>query len=210
MTSDFEKKWQSNKTEGIGDRLKSSLAPESNIRDRLQAATRSIDTQNRKLYDTQERMAGKDRQYYNKILDSLRTHDRDRATGLANELAQVRQSEKILKQARLALEQISVRLGTVQSIGDMAATLAPAVAIIKSVGGSLKRLVPEMDNEFTSIAGQLEGIMGDAGQLSGININFQAANEEAETILRDAETKVEIDMKEKLPSVPTTDSDIQL
>ena len=60
----------------------------------------------------------------------MRTYDRNRAALYANELAEVRKALRSINQAKLAIEQISLRIGTVKDIGDIVVTLAPAMSVI--------------------------------------------------------------------------------
>ena len=137
----------------------------------------------------------------------MRTYDRNRAALYANELAEVRKALRSINQAKLAIEQISLRIGTVKDIGDIVVTLAPAMSVIKNVKGSLSNVLPQADDEFNNISDLLSSILVAAGQTGGITLNFSAANDEAEKILSDAEGQVESEMKEKLPSVPAPEQE---
>lgn len=197
----FEKVW-SGKRGGIQDKFKDALKPKTQLRNKIDSAVRALDLQKRKLDIALVSLREKDKHYYNKIIDSLRAYDRNRAALYANELAEVRKALRSINQAKLAIEQISLRLSTVKDIGDIVITLAPAMSVIKSVRGSLSDILPQADNEFSTISDLLSSILVDAGQMGGITLNFSTANEEAERILKEAQAQVESEMKEKLPSVP--------
>lgn len=204
MGSDFEKRWKDS-GKGFPERLKETLRPETNLKGKLQRATRRIDGQGSKLKSRIDGLVEKDRKYYRKILEALRKNDQEKAAALANELAQIRQTRRILGQASLALEQITLRLDTVQSIGDIASTVAPAISTLRSIGKNIKGFFPQVDEELGQIQGELSTILSDAGGIGGLHIDFKAANEEAERILRQAEIQVEDEMKDRLPSVPKTE-----
>jgi division protein CdvB (Snf7/Vps24/ESCRT-III family) len=200
----FEKTWSGKET-GLTSRMKDAFKPKSQLRGRIEGAVRALDLQGRKLDIALVSLKEKDKHYYNKIVDSLRSYDRNKAALYANELAEVRKALRSINQAKLAMEQISLRLSTVKDIGDIVVTLAPAMSVIKTVRGSLSDVLPQADDEFNTISDLLSGILVDAGQMGGITLNFSTANEEAEKILRDAETQVEREMREKLPSVPSAE-----
>ncbi|MFQ5710956.1 MAG: Snf7 family protein [Candidatus Geothermarchaeales archaeon] len=200
--TEFEKMW-SGKDSGVRRKIKASLKPKTQLRNRLESAVRALDLQSRKLDIAVVSLKEKDRLYYSKIVDALRMHDRSRAALYANELTEVRKALRSINQAKLAMEQISLRLGTVKEIGDIVVTLAPAMSVIKSVRGNLAEILPQADDEFNSISDMLSSILVDAGQMGGITLNFSTANDEAEKILKEAETHVEREMREKLPSVPS-------
>ena len=202
----FEKSWLG-RDESIQSKLKGALQPKTQLRNRIDSAVRALDLQGRKLDIAFHSLREKDKHYYNKIVDAMRTYDRNRAALYANELAEVRKALRSINQAKLAIEQISLRIGTVKDIGDIVVTLAPAMSVIKNVKGSLSNVLPQADDEFNNISDLLSSILVDAGQTGGITLNFSAANDEAEKILADAEGQVESEMKEKLPSVPVPEQE---
>ena len=202
----FEKSWLG-RDESIQSKLKDALQPKTQLRNRIDSAVRALDLQGRKLDIAFHSLREKDKHYYNKIVDAMRTYDRNRAALYANELAEVRKALRSINQAKLAIEQISLRIGTVKDIGDIVVTLAPAMSVIKNVKGSLSNVLPQADDEFNTISDLLSSILVDAGQTGGITLNFSAANDEAEKILADAEGQVESEMKEKLPSVPVPEQE---
>ncbi|MFQ5711046.1 MAG: Snf7 family protein [Candidatus Geothermarchaeales archaeon] len=201
---EFEKMW-TGKDEGLPSKLKESLKPKTEIRKKIGLAVRELDRQSRKLDSAWTSLGQKDHRFYERVVKALRNHDRKRAILYANELAEIRKTMRSISQARLALEQISLRLNTVQDIGDIVATLAPAMSVIRSVRGNLSTIIPKADKEFDGLSDMLGSILIDASQTSGLTLNFSAANVEAEKILKDAETQVEVEMREKLPSVPSAE-----
>ena len=202
----FERSWLG-RDESIQSKLKDALQPKTQLRNRIDSAVRALDLQGRKLDIAFHSLREKDKHYYNKIVDAMRTYDRNRAALYANELAEVRKALRSINQAKLAIEQISLRIGTVKDIGDIVVTLAPAMSVIKNVKGSLSNVLPQADDEFNNISDLLSSILVDAGQTGGITLNFSAANDEAEKILADAEGQVESEMKDKLPSVPVPEQE---
>ncbi len=200
----FEKSW-TGKESGLTDRMREALKPKTQIRGRIDGAVKALDLQSRKLDIALVSLKEKDKHYYNKIVDSLRSYNRNKAALYANELAEVRKALSSINQAKLAIEQISLRLSTVKDIGDIVVTLAPAMSVIKSVRGSISDILPQADDEFNTISDLLSSILVDAGQMGGITLNFSTANEEAEKILKGAEMEVEREMKDKLPSVPSAE-----
>ena len=104
--------------------------------------------------------------------------------------------------ARLALEQIVLRLRTVSELGDVVSTLAPAVGVLRGIRSGMASIFPEAEKELGQIGTLLSGIIIDAGQSTGLSINFDAANEDAEKILNEAATVAEERIKEKFPELP--------
>jgi len=121
---------------------------------------------------------------------------------LANELAEIRKMEKMIMHAKLALEQIVLRLKTVSELGDIVTTLAPAVNVLRSVKTGMAAVFPEAERELGEIGNLLSGIILEAGQSSGLTLNFEAASEDAQKILNEAATVAEQKIKEKFPELP--------
>jgi division protein CdvB (Snf7/Vps24/ESCRT-III family) len=68
-----------------------------------------------------------------------------RAEVFANELAEIRKMEKVIMQARLALEQIVLRLRKVSEIGDIVTTICPAVNVLTAVKNGMANIFPEAE-----------------------------------------------------------------
>ncbi len=61
---------------------------------------------------------------------------------------------------------------------------------------------PEAENELGEIGNMLSGIMIEAGQGSGMTLNFDTVNEDASKILTEAATVAEQKIKDKFPELP--------
>jgi len=172
------------------------------LKPRLERATRQIQGQITKLDNRLERLKERDSSTFKRLVAGMEKHDTQRSTALSNELAEVRKMAKLVSQAKIALEQTALRLNTVQDIGDMVATIAPAMSIIRNVRSGLVNFMPEAQHEMGEISNVLSTILVDAGQLGGTTLNFEAANEDAEKILAEASIVAEKRMKENFPELP--------
>jgi len=165
-------------------------------------ASRQIQIQVVKLEQLGAKLREKDASLFSKVVSSMQKNDDSRASMLANELSEVRKMNNVVTQARLALEQLNLRLSTVQELGDIANTLAPAISAIKGVQPGLINVVPDAEREIGEISGLLSGILVDAGQLDGGQLSFEVNSEEAEKVIEEASTIVEQRMRAKFPDVP--------
>lgn len=201
--SQFATKWTKPSGQGFSERVKEAVRPAGPLKPRLEQATRQIQIQIAKLDATSTKLRERDSAIFHKVVGSIQKHDMQHASVFANELAEVRKMHKMVTQARLALEQIVLRLNTVQELGDIVVTLTPAMAVIRNVKSGLVSVLPEAENEIGEISGLLSGILVDAGQLGGYTLNFDAANEDAEKIMAEASAVAEQRMKERFPELPT-------
>ncbi|MCJ7767608.1 Snf7 family protein [Candidatus Bathyarchaeota archaeon] len=203
MSERFSKKWETRKEEApFTNRLKEAVKPPGPLKPRLDFAVRRIELQVQKLDQATERFSQRDKTIFARIVDAYTKHDTPRANVFANELAEVRKMERLIINARLALEQIVLRLRTVSELGDVVSTLGPAVGVLRSVRAGLVSVFPEAENELGEIGNMLSGIMMEAGSGSGMTLNFDSVNEDSAKILNEAATVAEQRVKEKFPDLP--------
>ena len=203
MSEKFARKWEARPDQqSITKKIKEAVRPPGPLKPRLDRAIRRIEVQIQKLDRASERFSQRDKSIFAKIVEAYTQHDMARANILANELAEIRKMEKMIMHAKLALEQIVLRLSTVSELGDIVTTLAPAVSVLRSVRGGMAMIFPEAERELGEIGDLLNGIIIEAGQTTGSTINFEAANEDAQKILNEAATVAEQRIKEKLPELP--------
>jgi division protein CdvB (Snf7/Vps24/ESCRT-III family) len=203
LSERFSKKWETRKEEApFTNRLKEAVKPPGPLKPRLDFAVRRIELQVQKLDQATERFSQRDKTIFARIVDAYTKHDTSRANVFANELAEIRKMEKLIINARLALEQIVLRLRTVSELGDVVSTLGPAVGVLRSVRAGLVSVFPEAENELGEIGNMLSGIMMEAGSGSGMTLNFDSVNEDSAKILNEAATVAEQRVKEKFPDLP--------
>jgi len=203
LSEKFAKKWEDKQDQTpITSKIKEAVRPPGPLKPRLDFAVRRIELQVQRLDKASERFSERDKSIFARIVDAYSKHDTPRANVFANELAEIRKMEKMIMHARLALEQIVLRLSTVSELGDVVTTLAPAVSVLRSVRTGMASIFPEAERELGSIGNLLNGIIIDAGQSTGLTINFESANEDAQKILTEAATVAEQKIKDKFPELP--------
>ena len=211
MSARFAKKWEEGQSEQpFTDRIKEAVRPPGPLKPRLDFAVRRIEMQVQRLDRATDKFNQRDKSIFAKIVDAYTKHDMPRANVFANELAEIRKMEKMIMHARLALEQIVLRLRTVSELGDVVSTLGPAVGVLRTVKTGMANVFPEAERELGQIGNLLSGIIVDAGQSTGLTINFDTANEDAQRILTEAATVAEQKIKEKFPELPPGISSEQL
>lgn len=203
MSEKFGKKWEAKREEQrFPDRIKDAVKPAGPLKPRLDFAVRRIELQIQRLDQASERFNQKDKTLFTKVVDSYTKHDTAHANIYANELAEVRKVEKLTMNARLALDQVLLRVRTVSELGDVMSTLGPAIGVLGSIRTRLVGVLPEAENEIGDIGNMLSGIMFDAGTSSGMTLSFNTLNEDATKILSEAATVAEQRINEKLPDLP--------
>ena len=201
--SQFTNRWDKRNNHSFTSKVRESVRSPGPLKPRLDLATRQIQVQVAKLDATVAKLRERDAQIFNKIVASIQKHDSQHASVYANELAEIRKINKMVTQAKLALEQITLRLNTITELGDIVVTLTPAMSVIRSVRQGLMGVLPEAEGEIGEISSLLSSILVDAGQVGGYSLNFEAANEDAEKVLAEAAAVAEQRMKEKFPDIPS-------
>jgi division protein CdvB (Snf7/Vps24/ESCRT-III family) len=199
----FSSKWErKDQGPGLVDRLRGSVRTPVPLKSQIEQANRQIRLLISQLDSTVNRIKQRDSTIFKNVVASLAKHDMQHATVYANELSEVRKMGKMVTQAQLAMEQISLRLGTINDLGEIANTLAPAVSVIRNMKDGLRMALPEADKEISEISGLLSSVLVDASTTSGISLNFDAANEDAQKVLEEAAAVAEEKMKESFPEIP--------
>jgi division protein CdvB (Snf7/Vps24/ESCRT-III family) len=203
MSERFAKKWEAKKEgESLSTSIKNSVRAPPPLKPALDAATRKLDLQISKLDQANERFTQKDKALFAKLVDSYTKHDQAHANIYATELAEIRKMSKLVMNARLALDQVALRIRTVSELGDVVAALGPCIGVLRSVSSGLGGVLPEAEGELGDIGNMLSGLMFEAGSSSGMSLNFDNVNEDASKILSEAATVAEQRVSANFPDLP--------
>jgi len=199
----FSEKWEKkDQGPGIIGRLRGSVSAPRPLKSQIDQADRQIRVLISQLDATVNRIKQRDSTIFRSVVTALAKHDTQHAAVFANELTEVRKMGKMVTQAQLALEQISLRLGTITDLGEIANTLAPAVSVIRTMKDTLGTALPQADREIGEISDLLSSVLVDAGATGGLSLNFDAANEDAQKVLEEASAVAEQRMRETFPEIP--------
>jgi len=197
-SSGFVKKWVDDDRRGIRDIIR----PQTPLKPKINLAIRRVELQIQRLNEAANRLAERDKTLFEKIVKAYTEHDIQRANVFANELAEIRKMEKFMMHSSLALERVILRLRTVSELGDIAVTLAPATSVLQSIRKGIAGIMPQAERELGEVGDLLSEIIVEAGQSTGMTLNFESANEDARKILAEAAAVAEQKMKEKFPELP--------
>src|SRR5918992_2063706 len=148
----FNRRWVKPPTnEGVANKILEnkfidnikSTAP---LKPKIEDAQKKLQLQISKLDGISNKMQEKDHLIFKRIVYAMQNHDSQYAKVLSNELTQIRKMNKMVSSAKLAMEQIQLRLSTITELGDVVVTLSPAMAVMKSVRSGLTGLMPQVDN----------------------------------------------------------------
>src|SRR6187397_313140 len=205
----FSNKWikPQNEISNVGMKLLENIKPPSPLKPRIEEAQKRLHSQIAKLESMAAKMDEKDQIIFKRIISAMQNHDSQYAKILSNELSQIRKMNKMIDSAKLAFEQIQLRLNTMTELGDVVVTLSPAMSVIKGIQGGLSSMMPQADQSFGQISELLGSIMSDSSQIPATaaqvgGIMDTGLNEEAMKIIEEASGILEENTKRKFPDLP--------
>jgi division protein CdvB (Snf7/Vps24/ESCRT-III family) len=201
MTS-FSSNWVSDNKQNMSERIKQSVGPQQPLKPRIEFAKNKIQAQNQKLETILEKLRGKEKALFNQVVSALQRHDAQQGKMLSNEIAQIRKTNKMISQLKMALEQIQLRLESTIDLGDVMVAIGPAMGALTRVRSGLAGVMPEVDRELGEINGVFSDIMMSAGSMGNNSFAFDASGEEVDKILAEAGAVAEQRMSESFPDVP--------
>lgn len=202
MTS-FEKNWARQDTAGFTDKLKDSVKPQGALKPRIQTAVNKLQLQISKMDSMLNKLHERDAQLFKRIVAAMQQHDTGASRVLSNELAEIRKVTKMLGNARIALEQVQLRLTTIHDLGDAMVAIGPAMSTMKGLKSSLGRFMPEADAELNAMTQTLGGLMMDSLAGDSFSVESDVSSEETDKILQEASAVAEQQIGERFPSVPS-------
>lgn len=196
-------KWSKPPQPSISEKINDTIKPKGALKPRVQEGIKKLQLQIKKLDTMLDSLKQRDAKLFQRIVDATQKHDTQTSKVLGNELAEVRKVTKILSGARIALEQIELRLTTFNDLGDTVVAIMPTMGLMKNLKSSLGKIMPGAEQEISQMAEMLGGFMtesfsGDAA--FGID---DTTNLESEKILKEAAAVAESSTGQMFPSVPT-------
>ncbi len=201
--SNLSSKWSKQPKPGIAEKINDSIKPKGPLKPRISNAVKKLQLQITKLDSMLTNLQERDAKLFQRIVEATQKHDTQTTKVLGNELAEIRKVTKILSSARIALEQIELRLTTCSDLGDTVVAMMPTVGLMKNLKSSLGKIMPGAEQEIGQMAEMLGGFMTES--FSG-DVAFgvdQTTNAESENILKEAAAVAESSAGQMFPSVPT-------
>src|SRR5213083_1656072 len=176
----FKNRWNKTQSDNVAVKILESIKSQPPLKPRIEEAQKKLELQISKLEGISAKIVEKDQLIFKRMVDS----------------------------AKLALEQIQLRLNTITELGDVVVTLTPAMSVIKNIQGGLSSMVPEADHSLSQISDLMGGILSDSAQIPKHEVNNgRALSEESTSIIEEATTLVEQTMKEKFPDLSSITND---
>lgn len=188
----------------LSQKVIDKVKPEAPIKNKIDDAQKKLELQITKLDTIYEKLQKKHDFVFDKIVTAKRSNNETYAKAYAIELNQIRKMRGMIGGAKIAMEQIQIRLNTVSELGDVVVTLSPAMSVIKGLGTSLGGIMPEANAYMEDLSNMLGDVMKD----STVNDNNSFAlndtsSSETMKILEEAHEIIEGQTKSSIPEIPS-------
>jgi division protein CdvB (Snf7/Vps24/ESCRT-III family) len=163
-----------------------------------------------KLRGQIERMDGiyrnlkeRDKRYLDTCIEALACRDTDRASIYADEIVQMRKMAKKILHGQLVLEQIKVRLETLEEVGDVVGELLPFTSVINEIRGQLAGFMPEAASSLDDLNVHIGSIIAATATPDAATQSMSTEiDEEAKRILEEASNAAAEKVSESFPEIP--------
>ena len=118
----FVNKWNQHK-ESISQKVIDKVRPDAPLKPKIDEAQKRLQLQIVKLDSISRKLKEKDDFIFKKVVEAVRTQNKQYSNAYATELYEIRKMNKMITGAKLAMEQIQIRLNTISELGDVVVTL---------------------------------------------------------------------------------------
>ena len=205
--ANLHNKWSKQPQTSISEKISDTVKPKGPLKPRVENAIKKLQLQIKKLDSMLTNLQERDAKLFQRIVEATQNHDTQTSKVLGNELAEVRKVTKILSSARIALEQIELRLTTSRDLGDTVVAIMPTMGLMKNLRSSLGKIMPGAEQEINQMGEMLGGFMTESFSGDAAFGMDETTNAESEKILKEAAAVAESSTGQLFPSVPTNSQD---
>ena len=199
----FKQAWNPPPSESKTSQISGVFKKEPPLKPRIEHAIRGLNKPISKLDNTSNQLNQKDSKLFQRIVQAQQKKDMYTSKALANELVQVRKTNKMVGNMRTSVERTQLRLSTANAVGDAIVSMKPAVSTMKAVVPAMNQIMPQASAELESMGSMLGDMMpGSIGEDYSFG-NSAMSSEETDSILKEAAAVAETQIGDKFPSVPT-------
>lgn len=179
------------------------VKPDEPLKNKIEFAQRKLQSQISKLEGINIKLQAKHDVIFEKIVNAQKSHNNGYAKAYAVELTQLRKMKNMVSGAKLSMEQVQLRLGTVSELGDVVVTLSPAMSLIRGLSSSLSGIMPEANASMQDLS-QILGDVMTGSSVSDNGLMDAGISENADTmaILEEAHLVIEGQTKTSIPEIP--------
>ena len=188
----------------FSEKLLDKVKPGLSLKNRIESSQKQLQSQISRLAETQKKLQLNHERIFKKIVDAKMLRDESKARSYAIELHELRKVKNTISGAKLAMEQIQLRLNTVSELGDIVVTLSPCMSLIKGLAPSISNIMPNLNTSMQDLSNMLGDMISDS-TLSAEPVLTPVQNSEDVTeILNEVHNVIEGKTKSSMPEPPST------
>ncbi len=199
------KNWRGVKNSiNLSQKFLNKVKPEAALKNKIEGAGKKMEQQILRLEQAHNKLKQSHEHLFKKIVEAKLTRNESKAMTYATELIEIRKVRDRIGNAKLSMEHIKLRLNTVSELGDIVVTLSPCMSLIKGLAPSISTLMPQMHSSMENLTSTLGDMITDSSLSNESMTLTHQGNEEAETILKEAQDVIEGRTLSSIPEPPTT------
>ena len=207
--AEFKDRWVEDHTPGPGDNIGSAIRREGPLKPRMDTGISVVRRQRGALDGMVSKLESRDKALLGKVAAAQSRRDMHTARTLAGELAQLRKAKRIILMAGLSLEKVEIRLSGYVGLGDAVAVIAPTIHLMKRLGASLGRFIPEADTEMHQMAETLNTFMSKTTGGDAFSVD-PSSDEDTQRIMQEAAAVAGQAVESRFPYTPVEAQDSRL
>ena len=188
----------------LSQKFLDKIKPEYALKNKIHGAEKQMESQILRLDQAHDKLKRNHDNIFKKIVEAKLTRDESKARTYAIELQEIRKIKNKIGDAKLAMEQIKLRLATVSELGDIVVTLSPCMSLIKGLAPSISGLMPEMHSSMQDLTNMFGDLLTDSSLSSQSMTPTYQGNAETNAILQEAHDVLEGRARTAMPEPPST------
>ena len=187
----------------LSQKFLNKIKPETALKNRISDAEKKLEYQISRLDQVHNKLKQNHDHLFKKIVEAKKIHNESRARTYAIELQEIKKIKNKIAGAKLSMEQIKLRLGTVSELGDIVVTLSPCMSLIKGLAPSISALMPQMHASMGDLTNMFDDILTDSSLSQESLMQPYQGNSDTEAILQEAHDVLEGRTRTAIPEPPT-------
>ena len=188
----------------LSQKFLNKIKPETALKNRISGAEKKLEYQISRLDQVHNKLKQNHDHLFKKIVEAKLTHNESRARTYAIELQEIKKIKNKIAGAKLAMEQIKLRLGTVSELGDIVVTLSPCMSLIKGLTPSISGLFPQINTVMQDLPNMFEDMLADSSLSAESMMQPYEGSTDTEAILNEAQHALEGKTRTSIPEAPVT------
>lgn len=201
------KNWREVKNGILSQKFLDKVRPEARLKNKMYDAGKKMESQILRLEQTHTKLKQNYDHIFKKIVECKRNGNNEnesRARTYAIELQEIKKAKNKIAEAKLAMEQIKLRLNTVSELGDIVVTLSPCMSLIKGLAPSISTLMPQMHTSMEDLTNMFGDMLTDSSLSQESMTPTYQGNTDTDAILQEAHDVIEGKTRTAMPEPPTT------